>query len=642
MTKRRWIGSLLLFLAGIYPCLFCAYNLHFLLMRTPRTELDPLVMIAGVKEQKNILLFFGIFLILLFAFIMYTLAQSYTLDYKAGMREIIPGIKTPLPCGDNLHGSARWLSKSQYNKAFYALKIRQQDPVIRWLADRGYDDLEDGYSESEMETHNEKVLPTGGVVVGQSKNGRTLYIVGEDTHSLTLGATRSSKTRSVVLPSICVTALAGESMVISDVKMELYLYTAPFLRRLGYEVVPLDFENPARSTRYNFMQPINDRLEMGDIVGAKTAVNELVETLVGKQNHGERIWEEGEKSIMACCIIAVAYDNRNNPRLQNLTNVYHFVANMCAPIEGKSTIPLQEYMKNCPEDHPAKSLAGISNVAHFRTRSSFYAAALASLRLFEDYNVADMTSATGFDIYATSKKKRAIFIILPDEKPVYYSVASLFVLQHYQMLVAEAKAHGGRLQRRVEFFLDEIGNFAHIPHFDKLLSVGAGRGIRYHLFLQSTRQLDETYNQNVSSIVRSNCETWVYLQSDDQNTVDEISKRMGNYTTKSPNLSAPLQGTRGGSASFNYMSRPLLTSEEVKKVVRPYQLVLTRHDPVILFAPDIGHTIFNRMLGLGDKDHNIRLSVIRHERRVERRIRAPQLWGIWKDYQPDPDESNQY
>ena len=140
------------------------------------------------------------------------------------------------------------------------------------------------------------------------------------------------------------------------------------------------------------------------------------------------------------------------------------------------------------------------------------------------------------------------------------------------------------------------------------------------------------YNQNISSIIRSNCETWVYLHSDDQSTVEEMSKRLGNYTTKSPNLSAPLEGTRGGSASFNYTSRPLLTPEEVKKIMRPYQLVQSRSDPALLYGPDISKTLFNKMLGMGDENHNVSLSIKRHGRRPERRIRAPQLWGIWDKY----------
>ena len=45
-----------------------------------------------------------------------------------------------------------------------------------------------------------------------------VYFIDDDLHSLTIGATRSGKTRSLVLQSINNTALAGENMIISDPK----------------------------------------------------------------------------------------------------------------------------------------------------------------------------------------------------------------------------------------------------------------------------------------------------------------------------------------------------------------------------------------------------------------------------------------
>ncbi len=87
-------------------------------------------------------------------------------------------------------------------------------------------------------------LDLGGLILGSSQDGRKLYCNTDDTHTLTIGATRSGKTRNVVLPSICLQSLAGESMVLVDPKAELYLYTYPFLERLGYEVITIDFKNP--------------------------------------------------------------------------------------------------------------------------------------------------------------------------------------------------------------------------------------------------------------------------------------------------------------------------------------------------------------------------------------------------------------
>ena len=52
-------------------------------------------------------------------------------------------------------------------------------------------------------------LTSGGLVVGQTKDGKRIYYTKEDTHSLVIGATRSGKTRTLVLPSIGLTAMAS-------------------------------------------------------------------------------------------------------------------------------------------------------------------------------------------------------------------------------------------------------------------------------------------------------------------------------------------------------------------------------------------------------------------------------------------------
>ena len=96
-------------------------------------------------------------------------------------------------------------------------------------------------------------LKKGGVVVGMRKEGdkEKIYFVGDDCHLLCVGATRSGKSRCLVLESICLLGLAGESIFCSDPKAELFHYTADFLKKLGYEVLVLDFKNPEKSMRYN-------------------------------------------------------------------------------------------------------------------------------------------------------------------------------------------------------------------------------------------------------------------------------------------------------------------------------------------------------------------------------------------------------
>lgn len=57
------------------------------------------------------------------------------------------------------------------------------------------------------------------------------YVDASDSHSLIIGSSGSKKTRLFILPSILSLAKAGESMVITDPKAELYERTSGYLKK---------------------------------------------------------------------------------------------------------------------------------------------------------------------------------------------------------------------------------------------------------------------------------------------------------------------------------------------------------------------------------------------------------------------------
>ncbi len=488
---------------------------------------------------------------------------------------------------------------------------------------------------------NKPYFKEGGIVIGLKKEGNKekLFTVTDDTHSLCIGATRSGKTRTIVLQSICTLALAGESIVASDPKGELYQYTYPFLERLGYEVIAVDFRNPLKSHRYNFLQPVIDKVDVDDIPGAIDATWDITSSLVGEAK-GERIWTDGEASTIASSIMAVVFENNDGfgKRYQNMMNVYYFISQMCKTVD--KTMPIVKYMKDLDDNHPAKGLMAISEIAPSRTRGSFFTAALATLRLFTNPLINSMSSESDFSPQDLGEKRMILFIILPDEKSTYYSLASLMVTQIYEQLVKTADGRGGRLKNRVNFILDEFGNFTKIPDFANKLTVGGGRGIRFNLFLQSFAQLEEKYGKEISRTVRGNCQTWIYLQADDQETLKELSEKLGNYTVSTYSLSLNNQkySTSSGQ-SINLTGRALLDSSEIRRLNRPYSLVTSRNNPAIMYVPDVSQMFFNKMLGLGDKDYNTDVRKIRENRRKTKIIREDEinLWGIWNLYNKSLD-----
>lgn len=619
MNKRQFIVAGVAAALGTITNVYLSTLLHLILQTKSLRFLDSglpnlqdcIVSIVSVKAHLMLFLCLEGFIFLFAVFLIF----SNNKPYQSRMMQITPEISTPVATGQKQYGSARWLTGTEKKKIFSVVSLDRKD----------------------INSFSAK-LQEGGIVLGMQQRGKKSEItyVGEDTHVLCLGATRSGKTRSVILQSIGFIGLTGESMVLSDPKGELYNYTAPYLERLGYKVYAVDFKNPFKSQRYSFLQRIIEGVDNGDIASAVDATWDLTSTLVGEAK-GERIWNDGEASSIAAAIMSVVYDNREPERhkYRNMTNVYYFISEMCSAINGK--MPIVEYVKGLPDSHPAKGLIAVSKIAPSKTRGSFYTAALMTLKLFTNPNIYAMTQGQDFNPAEIGTEKTALFIILPDEKKTYHSLAGLMVAQIYEELVRVADARGGRLKRRVDFILEEFGNFIKIPSLDSAFTAGGGRGIRYSIFLQSIAQLEDKYGREVARILRGNCETWIYLQADDNESLKEISEKLGKYTVSSHSVSSSSgrYSSSSTSESVNLIGRDLLTPDEVGRINRPYSLVTSRSYPAIMVTPDISQTIFNGMFGLGDKEHN---RMVREQRENQRPHRITEmndieLWGIWKKYQ---------
>ena len=648
--KPKLILFTVIFLLGGLFNLFFSTAIHHLLTRNVATlKFLPITVCfqSLVSSKQHLTLFLLIQGFFLLAAVLFSTANLY--PYKSDLDEITPDIKTPKAVGQFQHGSARWLTDAEKSRAFESYVLNPHNNEIKRLIDTAYEDID--FMKTERSAKDESTgtaeknfcpnIPDytrGGIVIGKKQEGEAekIYYIGEDSHLLCIGATRSGKSRCLVIPSICSLGLAGESIVVSDPKAELYHYCSDFLKKLGYEVLVLDFKTPAKSQRYNLLQPIIEAVECDDTDRAEMLAWDLTNNLVGKPTD-EKIWTNGECSIIAAAILCVVCDNRKRPELQNMTNVYWFISEMCKTIGGK--MPILEYVKKLPNAHPARALLSISDVAPSRTRGSFYTSALTTLRLFTSKSIYAVTHESDFSLSEAGTKKQALFIILPDEKTTFYPIASLIVSQQYEMLAEAADKRGGRLKRRVNFVLDEYGNFTPISDMTNKLTVAAGRGMRYSLFIQSFSQLKEKYDQNVSDTIKSNCQTWVYLQADDPETLREVSDKLGTYTTSSYQLSASnARFTMPSSShSINLTERKLLNTDEVRRIKRPFQIVTSRNHPAVMYAPDLSLWNFNKMLGLGDEEHNRR---VRRERENKRPIITDTkqeiiLWNIWVYYQKD-------
>lgn len=605
-------------------------------LTTQMTDLSALMgnVLAHDKLRQLFLLLEA--LVTLMCVVYYVCAKR---TYQADTYKVTDSISIPMPYGQGQHGTAWFMRKKEMKKCYTSLSVSEIDPTVQKLLHNGderFKATENGKVISHPDIIEKSLYDKAGIVLARetSSGSEQLPCITKDVHTLTIGCTGCGKTRCLVLQSICALALAGEGIVVNDPKGEIYHYTHLLLQSLGYEIKVVDLQSPRKSDHYNPLQIIIDAVNDDRIDDAQTFAWDLVTFIVEKNDHSEPIWTNGEMAVVAAAILCVVFDNKDNPQYQNLTNVYHFIANMCKT-ENK-VMPIDAYMKKLPESHPAKALIAIAKIAPDRMGGSFYTSALTTLRLFITNDVYRVTCESEFSLDDFGKKpKQSLFFILPDQKTTYYPIVTLLVSQQYEQLVTYAKRHGNRLPYRVNFILDEFGNFTAITDFNAKLTVSRGYGIRWNLFLQDFNQLVEKYGKEVSGIIKGNCRYWIYLQSNDVETNEEVSKRLGTYTTSTYSLGGTTQKYAAPSSSTNIQlsQRNLLNVDEIGQIQRPYQLVISDAPPSVMYSPDISKWLFNRMLGLGNEEHNSQLIELDENARPDRgeKRTVQQIWKPWEE-----------
>lgn len=681
------IGIILLMFSALFAIILSSIIANVLyLVYSPNPEeianLNPSIILNRTINNSAINQMFWIILLCFIIAIMFARFRRFfgLKDYKSNTYKVTDDIEIPMKVGEKQtqQGSSWWLSPKKYNTVFNINTIDPENSTIKKLLHNADEETKaiksihiktikdsegneiidepelieeiktklNNLEKIEIPEEESKIFQKGGIVLGRKERNvfnktssfpffktrkvEDVYYVGDDVHTLTVGATRSGKTRCEVIQSIENLGLAGESMIISDPKGELFEYTSGGLKQLGYNVVTLDFKNPMKSSCYNFLQPVIDEVKKGNIAQAQQKASDICESIVPESKQ-EKIWENGEKATIKTGIMSVCMEAPEE--MQNIANVYYFLANMCENKNGNMLMnDFLDKIKEQNPGHPAIAAFAPAAIAAEKTRASFFASALTSLVLFSDRYIAQMTSKTEIKAEDLANKKTALYMILPDEKLTYYSLCSLFVNQIYQQLVNIADSKGGRLKTRVNFILDEFGNFSPIPNFGGFLTVGGGRGIRFNLFLQSFSQLNSKYDENTAQNILDNCHIWTYLKTSNDTTAEKISKKLGTYTCQT--YSESNSGNIGGSSvnrskSMNISQRALLTPDEVLRINRPYLLVMySGQNPAMTIAPDLHKWLFNRMLSLGDPAFCTKVRVVRETAREENKDNELKIWDI--------------
>ena len=481
---------------------------------------------------------------------------------------------------NNEYGSARFATEAEINKNFTKEKISNINEV--------------------------------GFPVYYDKSVTHVWFDKETPHYVYLGSSGSGKSVTCVIPMISFIANAKKprSVFVTDPKGEIYHVTSKMLYDRGYKILTIDFRHPELSNHINILEPIiceyekyiefenkadntdneEEKLDyLNKSISSYAETNRLITSIASmitydKSQGKDPFWNNSAKNLLEGLIgfFLEEYKDGKVKREQiTMTSIRKF---QNSTMEEKNSKKFKYYIEQKPYGAKSKdSLIPILSSSE-NTYKSITSVFSEKMAIFDDVNVANVISKSDFDFNILGKVKSALYVIVPDEDKIYYSLVTIILGLLYKELVKLANSNENKkVPIEIDWICDEFSNCPPLiePSIESIISVARSRGLRYHLFIQSLSQLDNVYGKEVAQIILDNSGL-AYLKTNTMDTAEAISKRLGKKTIESNSISQSISLMNyNGNKSTSLIARDLLTPDEVKNL----------HYKTIIF-PNIGYPIF--------------------------------------------------
>ena len=354
--------------------------------------------------------------------------------------------------------------------------------------------------------------------------GNDCYIQKSDAHSLVIGATGSGKTQSIILPLIKLSMLAGESLIINDVKGELYNITASEFKKRGYNVLVLDFDNSLYGNYWNplYLSYILNKEGYSD--KALNIIEELGYYLFNdkKANDLDPFW------INSCidyftglCLYLI----KNNNKEVNLKDVFKLANELNDDEKAK------KFIKEIDKDSSIYYNVTGTLESPKETRGGILATFNQKLKTFiSKENLSNMLSKSDFELTNIFDKKTVIYMICG-----YYehsnNLVPLFINQVFNAAIYKNN------KKKFNIILDEFDSLIPIKNFAKIINHSRSLYLTFTVTIKSYIDLINTYGKENFEIIKLCFPNIIYLYANDLFTLEEFSKLCGNKNNDTPLIS---------------------------------------------------------------------------------------------------------
>lgn len=443
-----------------------------------------------------------------------------------------------------------------------------------------------------------KEATAAGFPLVYDKKKNLVYVDNGEAHTLVIGATGSGKTQMVIHPLVNLLAKKGESMVITDPKGEIYEKNGEMLRNLGYDVIIVNFRDPKNGSCWNPYTLPYKYYKEGNQDKANELLNDMAINIATDEKADDPFWTNSAADYLTGLSLGMFEDAKEDEISISTVNLMMTVGDEKI---GASTYMKEYFKMKDPASPAAINALGTVNAPQ-DTRNSIESVLKQKIKVFAvTQNLAEMLSRSDFDMETIGERKTAVFMIIQDEKTTYHALATIFVKQCYESLIAVAQRHGGKLPIRTNFLLDEFANMPKFKDITTMITAARSRQIRMTMIIQNFAQLKQVYGNEDAETIRGNCGNILYLLTGELSALEEISKLCGDKIVKV-------------GKDKKEETRPLITVTELQRFKQDEVLILKHRLPPLRtkFLP-----FYNTDFGYGKNNSDVpKANLVSHEQRA--------------------------
>lgn len=512
------------------------------------------------KDDVMIFIVFAVFLLYIVAIGIVNLHSFATEGYFSGLN--------PLPA---FTPKFLWMTLLIYFLALIGMLISVKSYFFEMEKGIGFtsEKKDKGYSrwakEKEIKAEEEVVMVTPGQEYSDAAgvplilNDKEAWVDNGEYHTLVIGSTGSGKTQTVIKPTVKLLAKAGESMIITDPKGEIYEATANMLRDKGYDVQILNFRDPQNGSSWNPLSLPYRMYKSGNQDKAIELLDDLALNILYDEssNNSDPFWEKTSADYFSGVALGLFEDAKED---EININSISLMTTVGEEKFGGSTY-IKEYFSF--KDPASASVINASSTinAPTDTKGSILSVFRQKIKLFASReNLSEMLSHSDIELADIGKKKTALFIVVQDEKKTYHSLVTILLKQCYETLIGVAQENGGALPVRTNFLLDEFANMPPLKDVTTMITAARSRHIRFTMIIQNYAQLNQVYGKENAETIRGNCGNIIYLISAELAALEEISKMCGEVKSKDDDKTA---------------STPLVTVSDLQRM-KQFEVIILR------------------------------------------------------------------